>query len=159
MGYQKKANADFEKYKKKMEKYKTTAGYKKWAAERAEWKKEQKKNDGKKVLKAMLKNEPKRPMTAYFLFMNEMREEWANEDMAFTEIGKKAAKIWGDMTDGKKKQYNDMYAKNRKAYEKKLDAYHKTAEYKKYMAARDEFNAQQKAAKKIAKKTTVKVAK
>merc|ERR1719326_1057597 len=126
----------------------------KWAAERAEWKKEQKKKDGKKALKAMLKNEPKRPMTAYFLFMNEKREEWEGKDMAFTEIGKKAAKIWGDMTDGKKKKYNDMYAKNRAAYEKKLATYHKTTEYKKYMAAREEFNAQQKAAKKAAKKTT-----
>merc|ERR1711907_877915 len=142
-----------------MDKYKMTAGYKKYAAEKAEWKKAQKKNDGKKALKAMLKNEPKRPMTAYFLFMNEKREEWADEDMAFTEIGKKAAKIWGDMTDGKKKKYNDMYAKNRAAYEKKLDAYHKTAEYKKYLKAREEFNAQQKAANKAAKKTTTMVAK
>merc|ERR1719433_429411 len=63
------------------------------------------------------------------------------------------------MTDGKKKKYNDMYAKNRAAYEKKLDAYHRTAEYKRYMAARDEFTAQQKAAKKIAKKATKVVAK
>merc|ERR1712038_1690254 len=108
-------------------------------------------NDGKKVLKAMLKNEPKRPMTAYFLFMNEKREEWAGEDMAFTEIGKKAAVMWGDMSEGKKKKYNDQYAKNRAAYEKKLTAYHKTTEYKKYLAAREEFKNQQKTVKKAAK--------
>merc|ERR1719238_2003263 len=136
-----------------MEHYKNTASYKNWAAERAEWKKEQKKKDGKKVLKAMLKNEPKRPMTAYFLFMNEKREEWADEDMAFTAIGKKAAALWGNMSEGKKKKYNDMYQKNRKAYDKKLDAYHKTAEYKRYLVARDEFAAQQKAAKRAAKKS------
>merc|ERR1712139_345041 len=124
-----------------------------------EWKKEQKKKDGKRVLKAMLKNEPKRPMTAYFLFMNEMREEWADEDMAFTEVGKKAAKLWGDMSEGKKKKYNDLYQKNRAAYEKKLDAYHRTAEYKKYLTAREEFDAQQKAAKKAAKASTKVVAK
>merc|ERR1711981_913657 len=103
--------------------------------------------------------EPKRPMTAYFLFMNEKREEWADEDMAFTEIGKKAASLWGNMSEGKKKAYNDQYAKNRAAYEKKLATYHKTAEYKRYLAAREEFHAQQKAAKKAAKKATTVVAK
>merc|ERR1719408_675331 len=108
--YQGAANKDFAKYKAKMDAYKKTAKFAKYQAEKKEFNKEQKKRNGKKVLKKMLKNEPKRPMTAYFLFMNEKREEWEGEDMAFTEVGKKAAGLWKEMSDANKAKYNKKAA-------------------------------------------------
>lgn len=157
--YQKKANTKMAAWKKKNEVYKNTSGYKKWLEGRNEWKKEQKKFDFKKRLKSMLKHEPKRPTTAFFLFSAECREEWADDEIPFTQMAKKAAGLWGKMSDGQKAKYTKTYEKQKAKYVKEMNAYHKTAEYKRYLSAKAEAEAEAKAAKKQAKKAATKAVK
>ncbi len=48
-----------------------------------------------------LPGQPKRNMSAYFIWMNENREKikTANPEMSMTEIGKKAGELWKALTD------------------------------------------------------------
>ena len=70
-------------------------------------------------------NAPKRPMTAYFFFMNTNREriKEENPDAANTEISKIAGEEWKKMDADEKAKYDAMVAKDKIRYEKEMENY------------------------------------
>merc|ERR1711962_1800162 len=70
-------------------------------------------------------NAPKRPTSAYFFFAGEVRpgirEE--NPDMKITEVAKLIGAQWRELEDGEKKPYEEQAAKDKKRYEKEMQAY------------------------------------
>ncbi|KAF7489018.1 FACT complex subunit SSRP1 [Sarcoptes scabiei] len=70
-------------------------------------------------------NKPKRPQSAFFLWMNENREQIKKQlpGASLTEITKKAGDLWKDLSKEEKSKYEEMYAKAKKQYEKELSEY------------------------------------
>lgn len=70
-------------------------------------------------------NKPKRPQSAFFLWMNENREQIKKQlpGASLTEITKKAGDLWKDVSKEEKSKYEEMYAKAKKQYEKELSEY------------------------------------
>jgi len=69
---------------------------------------------------------PKRPLSAYFLFMNDKRESYkeSHSDLGFGGVAKLASSEWKKMTNSQKKKYtekakeaSDQYKEERKKYE------------------------------------------
>ena len=59
------------------------------------------KKERKKKSKTKLPGQPKRPMSAYFLWMNENREQIKKDHPGLTiaEFGKKAGELWKNLSD------------------------------------------------------------
>jgi hypothetical protein len=79
----------------------------------------------KKEAKKEKKNEEtddkvKRPKNAYFFFTAEHREEIKKNkpDLKQKEIFKELGELWKNLSDSKKKKYEDMAAKDKERYEK-----------------------------------------
>merc|ERR1712216_146262 len=62
---------------------------------------------------------PKRPMSAFFLFLNKKREEIKenNPGIKLTEIGGKGSEMWNACTTEEKEPYEKEYAELKKQYE------------------------------------------
>merc|ERR1719436_323315 len=139
--FQSKYEAAMAKYKKKMEKYKKTDEY----AEFQKAKEEHKVNTLKKSKFKKDENAPSRPLSAYFLFLADHRDELVADGMTHKEAMSKMGEMWGKLSAAKKKPYEDKAAAAKAKYAKTLEKYKKTALYKKYVAERDAFNAAKKA--------------
>lgn len=98
---------------------------------------------------------PKRPMTAYFMFMAKARPAVLKERpelrSKIADLGKLIGQMWGNLDDSEKAGFQAKAAKGMVGYRKKADTYRKTAGFKKYEAARKEHNKKNKAAKRIKK--------
>jgi len=137
----KKSTAASEKFHKAMAKYKLTADYKKFQKAKEEFKVNQvKKQKFKKD-----ENAPTRPQSAYFLFMADERDDLVSGGMSHKDAVKKLGAMWSALSAGKKKPYDDKAASLKAKYEKAVEKYHKTSNYKKYMAEKEAFDAQKKA--------------
>jgi len=68
---------------------------------------------------------PKRPLTSYFLYAKEVREETKAEfpTKAITEIAKEISKKWKLLTEEEKKPYNDSAASLKEQYKKDIAEY------------------------------------
>jgi len=68
-------------------------------------------------------NRPKRPQSAYFLWLNAHREEIKSDNpgISVTEISKKAGEMWRAITD--KKEWEDQAAVEKEKYEKAMAEY------------------------------------
>lgn len=68
---------------------------------------------------------PKRPQSAYFLFMLEKRVQLQAEhgDWGVADVGKECGRLWGEMADEEKKKYHDMTLPLKEQYEKDLFVY------------------------------------
>merc|ERR1712098_219570 len=119
--------------------YKKTASYKDFQA-----KKRAKKLRSKKPKD---KNAPKRPSSAYFLFANEVRPTVMkqNPDGGIAVIGKAIGAMWGKLGESKKASYMKKAAGAREKWQKKVEAYKKTAKYAKYLNKVAEYKAEIKA--------------
>eukprot|EP01025_Chloroclados_australasicus_P058477 TRINITY_DN7346_c0_g3_i1.p1 TRINITY_DN7346_c0_g3~~TRINITY_DN7346_c0_g3_i1.p1 ORF type:complete len:212 (-),score=70.78 TRINITY_DN7346_c0_g3_i1:221-856(-) len=82
------------------------------------------KGKGKKRAKKD-KNAPKRGLSAYMMYSNEKRNEVKEKfpDLGFTEIPKKIAEMWKGLSAEEKQPYEDMAAKDKKRYEREMEAY------------------------------------
>jgi len=97
------------------------AARKEKAAEKAERKKssaprKERGESGRKKKKTKLAGQPKRPMAAYFLWLNNEGREKIKEDnpgISVTDVSKKAGEIWGKM-DSKAKEKFEKGAKEAK---------------------------------------------
>merc|ERR1712096_279622 len=119
--------------------YKQSSSYTKHQAALAEWKKsESNKPFGKDP------NRPKRAPSAYLLFVNNERPGLMAKGLSVTEVASAAAKLWGAMSDGSKKKWNDQAATAKAKQEKVLAKYMKSADFKKYEAEKAEFDAKRK---------------
>ena len=66
----------------------------------------------------------KRPMSSYFLFMNDRRNKFKddNPDMTMCQITKALTEVWKKLTDEEKKKYEDQANKDRTRYEQEMEA-------------------------------------
>merc|ERR1712196_330326 len=139
-----KAAKDMKKWKSAMAKYKETDSYKAFQAKKKAQKLGKKPKD---------KNAPKRPMSAYFIFSNEVREE-IQEELGTTDFGaiaKKVKEMWDALTDAEKGKYQAKADKAKAAYQKTLAKYQKSKEYAAYQDKLAAFKEAQKLAKKALK--------
>lgn len=103
------------------------------------------KHRGKKVKFPKDENAPKRAASGFFLFSNDNRSKMMKKyNNSVSLAGKALGESWKNMGASAKSKYEAMAAKQKTAYAKKLATYQKSANYKKYTAARAEFNKMKK---------------
>lgn len=75
-------------------------------------------SNGKKKRKKKDPNAPKRPLSAYFIFMGKKRTEVKeqNADLSTAQVAKKLGAMWKTMTPEDKKVYDDEAAKLKADY-------------------------------------------
>ncbi|XP_021735495.1 high mobility group B protein 7-like [Chenopodium quinoa] len=84
------------------------------------------KSKKRKLSKVKDPNMPKRPMSGYFVFMEEFRKVYKEEhpeSKGVKEVAKEAGAKWKSMTDEEKKPYLDKAAELKVEYEKAMEAY------------------------------------
>jgi len=108
-----------EKKKKKKEKRKSESKHREPKAKRAKTESGSTRKKGSKKDK----NAPKRPMSAYMLFLGEKREQIKkdNPDITFTDIPKRAGEMWKALTD--KTKYEEMAKEAKVKYEQAMKEY------------------------------------
>merc|ERR1712098_301419 len=139
--YQDKAAVAKAKYDKAMEKYKKTPEY---AAHQA-LVQEAKLKDSKKPFRKD-ENAPKRPQSAYFIWMNEVgRPAYtkAHPDADIGTVGKALGEEWKGMSEKSKKAFQDKAEKAKKKYQTALAKYQKTPAYREYEEAKRAYKEEQ----------------
>jgi len=74
----------------------------------------------KKKKKTKLPGQPKKPMSAYFMWLNEEGRESIKADnpgFSVTEVGKRSGEIWREMKDTDKKSWEDKQKVAKEAYD------------------------------------------
>merc|ERR1712159_349514 len=119
--------------------YKQTASYKEF-----QQKKKMKKLRSKKPKDT---NAPKRPSSAYFLFLKDVRPAVVkqNPEGGIAVIGKAIGKMWAELEEAKKAQYVKKAEAAREKWQKKVAAYKKTPKYAQYLKTVAEHKAEMKA--------------
>jgi hypothetical protein len=135
--YEKSADKSREAYTKKREKYVMSTSYKKHQAAVKEWKKAQ----GNKPFRKDA-NRPKRPASAYLLFVNAERPGMMKDGLSVTEVASKAAKMWKRMGAGEKEKWEKKANSAKSKYAKEIAAYEKSSKYKQYMKEKEAYESQ-----------------
>jgi len=127
-----------QKWKVQYAKYKKTPAYKEFKA---------KQSYGKKPKD---KNAPKRPMSAYFIFSNEVRERVQEEldSRDFGQVAKAIKALWDNLSENERAKYQSKAAKAKTAYEKVRAKYVKTPAYQKFQDALAAWKSAKKAVEK-----------
>ncbi|XP_038724074.1 HMG1/2-like protein [Tripterygium wilfordii] len=76
-------------------------------------------------------NRPKRPPSAFFVFMEEFRQEFKRENpdnKSVSAVGKAAGARWKSMSDADKAPYVEKAEKRKSDYNKNMEAYNKKLE-------------------------------
>merc|ERR1712154_557540 len=136
--YEDKAAINKQEYQKNIDQYKQTEDYTKYMQQLNDWKIAKKRYDNamdvdedEDAMKVKLPRKPKddkcpkRPLTSYFLYAKEVREETKAEfpTKAITEIAKEISKKWKLLTEEEKKPYNDSAASLKEQYKKDIAEY------------------------------------
>jgi len=142
-----------EKHKKLMKAYKQTSSYAAFQKKLAAFK-------VVKVSKAKFKkdpNAPKKPLSGYFLFLADKREEvkTSNPNLSHKEQLAKMGSMWKEAGDAVQKSYNDKAQANKKEYLVKLAKYKESEQYKEYTEEKAEFTKAKKKKLTTAKRKTV----
>merc|ERR1719507_2755253 len=119
--FQTKYTTAMEKYHKKMDKYKTTKEYAKFQKA----KEQHKVNTVKKSKFKKDENAPSRPLSAYFLFLADVREDLVAGGMTHAEAMSKMGEMWSSLSAAKKKPYQDKAAAAKAKYAKTVEKYKK----------------------------------
>jgi hypothetical protein len=92
--------------------------------------------NGGKAKKVKDPNVPKRPMSAYFLFMNATRAQVKKEnpDFKIGDIAKEMGKMWGVITPADKSKYEKEAVAAKKKWEVEKAAYEQSGGRKKVVA-------------------------
>lgn len=78
-------------------------------------------------------NAPKRPLSSYMLYSQERRaKDESLKEVKITEQTKVISAKWNTMTEDEKKPYVDLAKIKKKEYEKVIEEYKKTDEYKSF---------------------------
>lgn len=141
---------EMERYKKLFNAYKLTANYKAFEKQKAA----SAVTDVKASKFKKDPNAPKKALSGYFMFLDAKRDivKSSNPDLSHKECLKKLGAMWTEMSDTDKKVYQDKAATAKEAYEKVLDKYKKTAEYKSYQEEKAEWQQAKKSKLKLVKK-------
>jgi len=129
-------------WKKEFAAYKQTDDYKNFQEKKAK--------KAKKVKKMKDPNAPKRPLTAYFLYVAEVRQDVVEEigKSDITAVGKKIGEMWRNLSDEEKAKYIETANESKAEYQEEMNEYKQSAEY----AA---FQEQKSAAQPAPKKKTI----
>ncbi|XP_057982020.1 high mobility group B protein 1 isoform X2 [Malania oleifera] len=76
-------------------------------------------------------NKPKRPPSAFFVFLEEFRKTFKKENpnvKAVSAVGKAGGEKWKSLSDAEKAPYEAKAAKRKAEYEKLMNAYNKKQE-------------------------------
>ncbi|XP_010908531.1 high mobility group B protein 1 isoform X2 [Elaeis guineensis] len=76
-------------------------------------------------------NKPKRPPSAFFVFLEEFRKQYKQEHpnvKAVSVVGKAGGEKWKSMSDAEKAPYEAKAAKRKSEYENQMSAYNKKQE-------------------------------
>ncbi|KAJ9548889.1 hypothetical protein OSB04_021432 [Centaurea solstitialis] len=76
-------------------------------------------------------NKPKRPPSAFFVFLEEFRQTFKKENptiKAVSAVGKAGGEKWKSLTAAEKAPYEAKAAKRKSEYEKQMNAYNKKQE-------------------------------
>ena len=106
------------------------------------------------------KNAPKKPCSSYMLFGHELRKNDATiKALKVTEQAKQIGERWNALTEAEKSEYEKKAMEAKEKYNKELEIYKTTDEYKEYMKTLKEweksFSKKRKCSK--AKKTGMKL--
>jgi len=85
-----------------------------------------------------LKNEPKKPQTAYFLYTGEKRSEVARDFPDLKGLGpvqQKLTEMWKGLGEEEKAEFTKKEAVAKEAYQAALAEFHDSPDYKKFLAA------------------------
>lgn len=142
-----------EKHQKLMKAYKQTSSYAAFQKKLAAFKVE-------KVSKAKFKkdpNAPKKPLSGYFLFLADKREEVKTSypNLSHKEQLAKMGNMWKEAGEAVQKSYNDKAAAEKKEYQVKLAKYKESEQYKEYTEEKAEFTKAKKKKLTTAKRKTV----
>merc|ERR1719384_450419 len=134
--FEKKAAAAKASYATKREKYEKSAGYTKHQMRMLAWKIHETKKPFKKD-----ENAPKRALSAYMLYAASVRSKILKEnpDMEVTEVMKEQSVWWKALSDKEREPWVNKAAAEKKKYQAKVERYMKTADYRNYVTARDEY--------------------
>jgi hypothetical protein len=79
----------------------------------------------KKVKAIKDPNAPKKPLTSFMLFSNEIRSRIQKENptMSFGELGKKVGELFRGLSASEKQKYEDMAKKDKERYKKALQEF------------------------------------
>merc|ERR1719384_395847 len=134
--FEKKAAAAKASYATKREKYEKSAGYKRHQMQMLAWKIHETKKPFKKD-----ENAPKRALSAYMLYAASVRSKILKEnpDMEVTEVMKEQSVWWKALSEKDREPWVNKAAAEKKKYQAKLERYMKTADYRNYVIARDEY--------------------
>lgn len=91
----------------------------------------------KSAKKPVDENAPKRPQSAYFLWMGQNRPTFVkkNPSASIGELGKMMGAAWGKISDSDKVKFTKAADKNKEVYAKKMEKYKVSAAYKKHQEA------------------------
>merc|ERR1719361_1111987 len=134
--FEKKAASAKATYTTKREKYERSAGYQKHQMRMLAWKIHETKKPYKKD-----ENAPKRALSAYMLYAASVRPNILKEnpDMEVTEVMKEQSVWWKALSDKDREPWVNKSAAGKKKYQAKVDRYMKTADYRNYVTAREEY--------------------
>merc|ERR1719456_444880 len=139
-----KASKEMEKYKKKMAAYKKTRKYAEFQAAKKAKAIAKKPKD---------KNKPKRAMSAYMFFSNDMRPK-VQAELGTTDFGpvaKKISDMWQNLDASQKAKYEAKNEKAKDKYAKQLAKYKKSKQFADYQAQVAEWKQKVKEQKKAMK--------
>merc|ERR1712167_28459 len=157
-----KFNDDFKtekaEYDVKLAAYKKTQNYLDWQAQSAT-------NEKKKFRKAPKdKNAPKRPLSSYLLYSNEVRPALIAEmgTKNIGALGKKIGQMWKTVSEEDKQKYKDQSTKLKEQYKVTMAEYQKSPEYAAYqeikrawLEKKKKANKKTKTAKKKARRASI----
>lgn len=83
----------------------------------------EKEGDNKKIKKEKDPLKPKRPESAYFLFMKEKRAALVAENKSMVEIAKITGEEWKNMSEKQKSRYEKVAKKKNKQYTQEMEVY------------------------------------
>jgi hypothetical protein len=77
-------------------------------------------------------NEPSKPPSAYVAFANELRYQFKNDPLSFSELAKLVGDRWKTMHAMEKKHREEMALRRKTEYHAQIALYRSTPEYKVY---------------------------
>merc|ERR1712023_11698 len=103
------------------------------------------------------KNQPKRPMSAFMFFSNDMRPK-VQAELGTTDFGpvaKKVSEMWKALDKSARAKYDAKNAKAKAKYEKDLAKYKKSKNFEDYQATLADWKEKVKEQKKAMKEQNV----
>jgi len=151
-----RANQKMTEYQQAIVDFQKTPEYKRYVAASNAYRKRKALGDAKA---RFLKNEPKKPVSAYFLFLSEIRPKLAAENpdiKGLAEMQKKIAETWGGLSADERQGWQNKQKEAQSEYEEQMREFKETEQYKMYMKVANRFNKKPKVIKKGGKTKIVK---